>query len=244
MTRSLLRPLLLATTVLLFSAGPAATPAAAATCASHPNQRSAQQAGDTRDADGDGLYCESLPCPCLKPGSGSTPAKSVKAKPKAGAKKKKAVPAAIRGARVTKIVDGDTLHARAAGKTWKVRLIGIDTPESNTARFGHTECGGIEATLAAKDLMARWPKVTLRTDSSQDGIDKYGRLLAYVVPDAAKQTSYQQELLRLGWADVYVYGGKPFKWAGRFQAAADVAAENSAGVWTRCGGDFRLAIDD
>jgi hypothetical protein len=23
---------------------------------------------DTRDADGDGIYCESLPCPCLKPG--------------------------------------------------------------------------------------------------------------------------------------------------------------------------------
>jgi hypothetical protein len=26
---------------------------------------------DTRDADGDGIYCESLPCPCLKPGEDS-----------------------------------------------------------------------------------------------------------------------------------------------------------------------------
>src|SRR5213078_1104283 len=25
---------------------------------------------DTRDADGDGIYCEDLPCPCLKPGGG------------------------------------------------------------------------------------------------------------------------------------------------------------------------------
>lgn len=30
---------------------------AAATCADHPNQASAQTAKDTRDADGDGIYC-------------------------------------------------------------------------------------------------------------------------------------------------------------------------------------------
>jgi hypothetical protein len=50
---------------------------AAATCADHPNQASAQTAKDTRDADGDGIYCETLPCPCLPPdpraGSGGTP---------------------------------------------------------------------------------------------------------------------------------------------------------------------------
>ena len=41
---------------------------ASATCADYPNQAAAQRAADTRDADGDGIYCESLPCPCLKPG--------------------------------------------------------------------------------------------------------------------------------------------------------------------------------
>jgi hypothetical protein len=47
----------------------------AATCADYPNQAAAQTAGDTRDADGDGIYCESLPCPCstARPGS-PTPA--------------------------------------------------------------------------------------------------------------------------------------------------------------------------
>ena len=43
---------------------------ASATCADYPNQAAAQRAADTRDADGDGIYCESLPCPCLKPGEG------------------------------------------------------------------------------------------------------------------------------------------------------------------------------
>jgi hypothetical protein len=37
---------------------------AAATCSDYPNQKAAQDAADTRDADGDGIYCEDLPCPC------------------------------------------------------------------------------------------------------------------------------------------------------------------------------------
>jgi hypothetical protein len=51
-------------------------PALAATCAGYADQAAAQRAADTRDADGDGIYCESLPCPCLKPGGGgaATPA--------------------------------------------------------------------------------------------------------------------------------------------------------------------------
>jgi hypothetical protein len=38
--------------------------APAATCADYHDQAAAQRAHDTRDADGDGAYCESLPCPC------------------------------------------------------------------------------------------------------------------------------------------------------------------------------------
>jgi hypothetical protein len=48
----------------------AAPGASAATCSDYSNQADAQRAADTRDADGDGTYCESLPCPCLKPGDG------------------------------------------------------------------------------------------------------------------------------------------------------------------------------
>ena len=47
--------------------------ASAATCSDYPNQAAAQRAADTRDSDGDGIYCESLPCPCLKPGSPPPP---------------------------------------------------------------------------------------------------------------------------------------------------------------------------
>ena len=52
--------------------------ASAATCSDYSNQADAQRAKDTRDADHDGIYCEALPCPCLKPGesTGSTKPKS------------------------------------------------------------------------------------------------------------------------------------------------------------------------
>jgi hypothetical protein len=39
-----------------------------ATCSDYSYQGDAQRAMDTRDADGDRIYCESLPCPYLKPG--------------------------------------------------------------------------------------------------------------------------------------------------------------------------------
>src|SRR3954454_22838497 len=35
-------------------------------CSQYANQAAALRARDTRDADGDGLYCESLPCLCAK----------------------------------------------------------------------------------------------------------------------------------------------------------------------------------
>ena len=47
------------------------SPALAATCSDYRTQAEAQRAADTRDSDGDGVYCESLPCPCL--GGGSSP---------------------------------------------------------------------------------------------------------------------------------------------------------------------------
>src|SRR4051794_2192592 len=46
------------------------TPAQAATCSSYSNQAAAQRAHDTRDAAGDGVYSESLPCPCAKGNAG------------------------------------------------------------------------------------------------------------------------------------------------------------------------------
>src|SRR3954465_15410744 len=52
----------------------AAPTAQASTCADYPTQAAAQKAHNTRDADGDGIFCEALPCPCLKARAPSAPA--------------------------------------------------------------------------------------------------------------------------------------------------------------------------
>ncbi len=67
----MLRLLLKITAPLVCSlAFASALPAAASgkSCSAYPNQAAAQRAADTRDGDRDGIYCESLPCPCLKNG--------------------------------------------------------------------------------------------------------------------------------------------------------------------------------
>jgi hypothetical protein len=56
-------------------AQPASSPQAvsAKTCSDYSNQAAAQRAADTRDPDGDGIYCESLPCPCSTEAGGDPP---------------------------------------------------------------------------------------------------------------------------------------------------------------------------
>jgi hypothetical protein len=58
-------------------------------CADYATQADAQRAADTDDADGDGIYCETLPCPCsdgdgeVSPDSEPTPRKASCVRPKA-----------------------------------------------------------------------------------------------------------------------------------------------------------------
>ena len=59
--------------VLAQGAGAAPPARTAATCSEYPTQADAQRAADTRDPDRDGIYCESLPCPCLRPSGGDNP---------------------------------------------------------------------------------------------------------------------------------------------------------------------------
>ena len=97
---------------------------------------------------------------------------------------------------VTHVVDGDTLDVRlTSGKTERIRLIGIDTPERGV-------CFSSQATARARTLAMSKP-VVLRGDATQDTRDRYGRLLAYVWIPGGKDLGYQ--LLAGGFAKTYVY---------------------------------------
>jgi hypothetical protein len=60
-------------------------------CSDFSNQAAAQRAANTRDGDGDGVYCESLPCPCLKKGASKPSGTAAPSNPEAGCVKPSAV---------------------------------------------------------------------------------------------------------------------------------------------------------
>ncbi|WP_081920470.1 thermonuclease family protein [Terrabacter tumescens] len=72
---------------------------------------------------------------------------------------------------VTKVVDGDTIWASRGGVTEKVRVIGIDTPETG-------QCGFTEARNALRGIIGG-QRVTL-TPGARTDVDRYGRALRYV----------------------------------------------------------------
>jgi micrococcal nuclease len=141
---------------------------------------------------------------------------------------------------VVRPVDGDTLVARAGGRTFYVRLLGIDTPE--THRPGTpVECGGPQASAHMNALAPAGTRIRLETDPTQDRLDRYGRLLAYVWLPGGRLA--ETEELESGWAMTYVYHGHPVELFSRLAAAARDARAARRGVWALCGGDFHSASD-
>ena len=85
--------------------------------------------------------------------------------------------------KVYSIIDGDTFRYRK--EDWSlqsVRLLGVDAPESNTARYRTTECFWKEAKNYLTNLIKN-QYVTLEFDSNSAQSDAYGRMLAYVYLD-------------------------------------------------------------
>ena len=143
------------------------------------------------------------------------------------------------GARVERVVDGDTLRVSIGGRSRSVRLLGIDTPE--THRPGTpVECGGPQATANMRALAPPGTRVRLFYDSGQDRIDRYGRLLAYVRLPSGRFAEEAQ--LDSGWATVYVYGGRPVSLYPRFRREQAAARVRQLGVWGRCGGRFHSSL--
>ena len=142
-------------------------------------------------------------------------------------------------ARVLRDVDGDTLLAGSGGRRFYVRLLGIDTPE--THRPGRpVECGGPEASAHMRRLAPPGTRVRLETDPTQDRVDRYGRLLAYVWLPGGRLL--EDEQLRSGWAESYVFEGRPVSRYSRLLASERAGRSARRGVWARCAGRFHSAL--
>jgi micrococcal nuclease len=125
---------------------------------------------------------------------------------------------------VTYVVDGDTLSVRLDnGRSERVRLIGIDTPERGA-------CLAARASGAARAL-ADDKRVVLRGDATQDTRDRYGRLLAYAWV-GGRDLGFQQ--VAAGLAHVYVYD-RPFQRLSAYRRAEQTGRTRAQNVWRGCG---------
>src|SRR5439155_1440086 len=105
-------------------------------------------------------------------------------------------------ATVIRIVDGDTIVVSIEGKDFKLRYIGMDTPEDVDPN-SPVEPMSREAAAANQKLVAG-KTVLLEKDVSET--DRYGRLLRYVwLHQGSTWTLVNLELVRLGFASAESY---------------------------------------
>jgi micrococcal nuclease len=131
--------------------------------------------------------------------------------------------------RVSRISDGDSFRCQDGRR---VRLIGIDTPESRQQPFGD------KSRLALQKLVPLGTHVRLEADVAK--ADRYGRQLAYVWMGP---TLVNEAMVREGWAVLYTVPPN-VKYVVRLGRAQKEARARGAGLWSEHGfeclpSDFR-----
>jgi len=134
---------------------------------------------------------------------------------------------------VVRVVDGDTIIVRQQSqppdrprvREARVRLLGIDTPETVKPN-APVEPWGPEATEFTKRLTAEG---NVRLELDKRRIDRYGRSLAYVY---VGDRLLNEELVRAGLARVSVYPGDSATIERRLRAAEAEARKAERGIWS------------
>ncbi|MDD5457919.1 MAG: thermonuclease family protein [Phycisphaerae bacterium] len=129
---------------------------------------------------------------------------------------------------VTNVVDGDTLDIDVPDGKYdhtRIRLLGVDTPETKNSRTGPMYYGQEASGFAASLAMDR--KVTVHLDKISRTRDKYGRLLAYV--ELENGDILDEELIRQG----YGYADSRFKHSfyNQYAQIEKAARNNGCGLW-------------
>lgn len=126
---------------------------------------------------------------------------------------------------VTRVVDGDTLIVNIDGTDTKVRLIGINTPESVAEDESRNCEEGVIASNFTKELLEN-EKIFLEYDAEH--LDQYDRTLAYVYLEDG--TMVQSILLEEGLATT-MYREPNTKHADLFSTLMKKAKKEEAGFW-------------
>lgn len=120
-------------------------------------------------------------------------------------------------ATVVAVIDGDTIDVDLNGRTYRVRYIGINTPEYDEACYW-------EATNA-NAVLVEGQTVTMYRDVSET--DRYGRLLRYVY---VGDTFVNAVLVADGWAEAVEYP-PDVSYADYFEELEEAARAAGLGCW-------------
>lgn len=126
--------------------------------------------------------------------------------------------------KVIRVVDGDTLVIEYNGKDEKVRLIGVDTPESVHPDETRNTVFGKEVSNYSKNKL-EGNEIQIEFDVQER--DKYGRLLCYVYIDGQM---YNKLLLKEGLAKVATYPPN-IKYVDEFVEIQKQARQDGKGMW-------------
>ena len=112
--------------------------------------------------------------------------------------------------KVLKVVDGDTIDVDIdlgfnISYYQRVRLAGIDTPESRTTDLAEKALG-LEVKERVKHLIDNAKKIVIKTEKP-DSSEKYGRILGWLYLDGA-ETSVNHALVADGYAWEYMGDAK------------------------------------
>lgn len=140
------------------------------------------------------------------------------------------------------VVDGDTIAIRIDRRIEKVRLIGVNTPESLRNKQSAIQAKrsnrdiktilemGRRAKNSLKDLLPKGSEVRLEYDVQKR--DKYGRLLAYVY--RTDNTMINEEIVLRGYAQIRTIPPN-VKYADRFSRALAKSQKAKRGLWASGG---------
>jgi micrococcal nuclease len=121
---------------------------------------------------------------------------------------------------VTRVIDGDTIEVQIGGQKYRVRYIGMDTPEDTS----QVEYFGPEATRYNQDLVGGKNVVMIKDVSETD---QYGRLLRYVI---AGGVFVNYQMARQGYASAATFP-PDVACSAAFVAAERQARAAGLGLW-------------
>jgi len=147
--------------------------------------------------------------------------------------------------KIVYVVDGDTIKFTNLldKKDYKLRMIWLDTPESNPVRYWYKECYGQEAKDHLKKLVKYGTLFFVEKDKSQWDVDRYWRQLGYlveVIQNKCISSWCSYSVVNLNWKQIkdwygweYTYNKyHPYYYQQQFKEYQKYAEQKDLWLWS------------